>query len=96
MIEIVKKIKIYNFKELDQNIQENIINDFINMIVEMTNFEELNKNSNLYKAYKKCKELRTPWFLGQYIWDYDKKNILKMCKNYNYLKNGEIYEEEQL
>ena len=95
MIEIVKKIKIYDFKELDQNIQENIINDFINMIVEMTNFEKLNKNSNLYKAYKKCKELQTPWFLGQYIWDYDKKNILKMCKSYNYLKNGEIYEEEE-
>lgn len=37
MIEIVKKIKIYDFKELDQNIQENIINDFVNMIVEMTN-----------------------------------------------------------
>lgn len=95
MIEIVKKIKIYDFKELDQNIQENIINDFINMIVEMTNFEELNKNSNLYKAYKKCEELQTPWFLGQYIWDYDKKNVLKMCKSYNYLKNGEIYEEEE-
>ena len=28
MIEIVKKIKIYDFKELDQNIQEKIINDF--------------------------------------------------------------------
>lgn len=95
MIEVVKTIKIYDFKELDKNIQENIINDFINMIIEMTNFEELNKNSNLYKAYKKCKELQTPWFLGQYILDYDKKNILKMCKSYNYLKNGEIYEEEE-
>ena len=34
MIEIVKKIKIYDFKELDQNIQEKIINDFITMIIE--------------------------------------------------------------
>lgn len=25
----------------------------------------------------------------------DEKNILKMCKSYNYLENGEIYEEEE-
>lgn len=93
MIEIVKKIKIYDFKELDQNIQEKIINNFITMIIEMTNFEELNKNTNLYKAYKKAEELKTPWFTGQYIWKYDKKHILEMCRSYTYLENGEIYEE---
>ena len=92
MIEIAKKIKIYDFKELKKDIQNKIIENFIDTIINSTNFEELNKNSNLYKAYKKCEELQTPWFLGSYIWDYDKKNILKMCKSYNYLKNGEIYE----
>lgn len=95
MFEITKKIKVYDFKELKEDIKEKVINEFINMIIEMTNFEELNKNSNLYKAYKECKELQTPWFLGSYIWEYDGKNILKMCKSYNYLENGEIYEEEE-
>lgn len=95
MIEITKKIKVYDFKELKEDIKERVIDEFINTIIKMTNFEELNKNSNLYKAYKKCKELQTPWFLGSYIWEYDEKNILKMCKSYNYLENGEIYEEEE-
>lgn len=94
MVTLTKQIEIYNFKELSTETQEKIINEFVQMIVENTNFEELDKHTNLYKAYKKCEELKTPWFLGQYIWEYDKKNILKMCKNYNYLKNGEIYCEE--
>lgn len=96
MIEMNKKIKIYNFKELKSNVQEKIINNFINMIIENTNFENLNKNSNLYKAYKKAEENKVPWFLGEFIYEYDLKNILKMCTNYSYLENGEIYvcEEE--
>lgn len=92
MIKVIKETKIYNFKELENKVQDKVINNFINMLVQFTDFEKLNKNTNLYKAYKKANELKTPWFLGQYIWEYDKKNILGMCKNYNYLENGEIYE----
>lgn len=95
MVKIEKEIKIYNFKELKENIQNEIIENFIDMIIDSTNFEQLNKNTNLYKAYKKAKMMKTPWFLGQYIWEYDKKNILRMCRNYTYLENGEIYIEEE-
>lgn len=77
MVEVEKKIKIYNFKELKEDVQNKIIEDFINIIINNTNFEELNKNSNLYKAYKKCEELQTPWFIGQYIWEYDKKTYIR-------------------
>lgn len=95
MEEVIRKIKVYKFDELSKVVQESIINKVVSILVDTTNFEELNKNSNLYKAYKKANEMMTPWFIGQYIWDYDKKNILKMCKSYNYLNNGEIYEEEE-
>lgn len=95
MLEITRKIKIYKFKELKENVQEKIINDFITMIAQETNFEELNKNTNLYKAYLECERMQTPWFLGQYIWEYDKNHILKMCNSYNYTSNGEIYYEEE-
>lgn len=91
MIKIMKEIEIYNFKELKENIKQMVINSFINMIVENTNFEELNKNTNLYKAYLKCKKMQTPWFISDYVWEYDKKHILKMCNFYNYTKNGQIY-----
>lgn len=64
MVEVEKKIKIYNFKELKEDIQNKIIENFIDMIINSTNFEELNKNTNLYKAYKKAEELKTPWFIG--------------------------------
>ena len=72
-----KKIKIYNFKELKEDIQNKVIDNFINMIINFTNFEELNKNTNLYKAYKKAEMMKTPYFLGQYIWEYDKKTYIR-------------------
>lgn len=95
MVEVEKKIKIYNFKELKEDVQNKIIEDFINIIINNTNIEKLNKNTNLYKAYKKAEELKAPWFTGQYIWEYDKKHILEMCRSYTYLENGEIYVEEE-
>ena len=85
------KITIYNFKELDENTQNKIINNYIDFLINTTDFTKLHKNTNLYKAFKDCKRMQTPWFINQYIWNYCKNQILKECKKYNYFKNGEIY-----
>ncbi len=87
----VMKIKVYEFKELNEETQNKVINNTIDFITSITNFETINKNTNFYKAYKKAEELQTPWFLGQYLWDYAKNQILKMCKQYYYFKDGEIF-----
>lgn len=69
--------KLYRFKDLSETAKERAINDYITFLVEVTEFEKLHHNSNLYKACKIAEEMRTPWFIGEYIWDYCKKSILK-------------------
>ena len=87
---ITKTINIYKISELDGNTQNKIINQYIDEIVETTDFENLNKNTNLYKAYKKSIQLKTPWFLGQFVWEYCQKQIIKDLKQDYYTIDGEL------
>lgn len=93
MKKIVKEFNIYKFNELKEESKDKVINNFIKELVEFTNFSKISKNSNLYKAYKQCEDLQTPWFIGSYIYDYCKKDILKEAKKYMYYENGNIYFE---
>lgn len=54
------------------------------------------KEFNIYKfneLKEECEDLQTPWFIGHYIYDYCKKDILKKAKKYMYYENGNIYFE---
>ena len=88
---ITKQINIYKFDELDENIQNKIITDYIDFILNTTDFEKINKNTNLYRAYKRCERMQTPWFIHQYVFDYCKRQILKVVKEYEYLQNGKMF-----
>lgn len=88
---IVKKINIYKFNELNKESQDKVISDYIDFVVDTTNFDDISKNSNLYKAFKKANEMRTLWFLGSYIWQLCEKQILKEVNKCEYLENGEIF-----
>lgn len=89
------KVYIYEFEELDADIQQFVIAQYIEELIEFTDFEEdIEKDSGLYEAYKKCKELKTPWFLSGMIWQNCKEEIIESVKCYEYYKNGERYIEE--
>ena len=88
------EISIYKFKELKKEIQEKVISDYIMMLVETTDFEEINKHTKIYKAYKKAEEMQTPWFIGNFIWEYCEEQILKDLNKLEFKKDGEIYYEE--
>lgn len=92
---VTKKYNVYSFDELCEESKEKAINDYIDFLVQVTDFESLNKNSNMYKAYKKANEMRTPWFLGSYVWEYCQKQIMKELKGsqYEYLENGSVFVE---
>lgn len=83
--------KIYKFDELKEDVKLKIINQLIELIIDTTDFEKLHKNSNLYKAYKKSEDLKTPWFLGEFIFDMCKPYVLKKCRQYEYYENGIVY-----
>ena len=87
-----KIVELIEFNELSDEVQESIIDDTIRYIIDTTNFEKLNKNTKLYKAYKDCEKNKTPWFLGQYIWEYCKKMVLKECRRWSYSEDGSIAE----
>lgn len=86
-----KTIKIYKFDELDETVKNAIINTYIETLLISIDISKLNKKTNLYKAIKKANDLKTPWFTGQYVWDFCKNNILKDVKKYEYLEDGSIY-----
>jgi len=88
---ITKQVNIYKFDELDEKTQNKIITDYITFWLDTIDFEKLNKNTNLYKAIKQCEKMQTPWFIHQYVFDYCKKQILKIVKSYEYLANGEMF-----
>lgn len=89
---ITKEYKVYKFDELSEDAKNKIINEYIETIILTTDFSMLNKNTNLYQAFKESEKMQTPWFLGQYIWEYCEKQILKELKKHEYYENGGFYE----
>lgn len=87
-------INIYKFEELKEEVKEKVIEEYIKFLITTTDFEKINKNSNLYKAYKESTEMQTPWFLGSYIYDFCKKQIMKDINAQEYYKNGDIFIKE--
>ena len=89
---IIKKINIYKYDELEETAKNRVINEYIEAIILTTDFSMLDKRSNLYRAFKESEKMQTPWFLGQYIWEYCEKQILKTLKSHKYYENGGLYE----
>lgn len=88
------EINIYKFKELEEEIQEKVICNYIDTLIATTDFDELSKNSNMYKAYKEAEKNQTPWFLGQIIWEYCEEQILKNISKLEFKKNGDVFYKE--
>lgn len=78
------------FDELSEKVKERVINDFISLLIDITDFSTLSHNSNLYRAYKESDKMKTPWFIGEYIWEYCEKQILKELRKYRYTKEGKV------
>lgn len=91
MEETKREIELFKFKELNKDVQESVINSTIDRLIETTDFSKLNHNSNMYKAYKRSVNLKTPWFLGQFIWEYCEKAVRKMLNEFYYDTYGTPY-----
>jgi len=86
-------IDLYTFDELSEDLKTKVINQHIDTLIEVVDFESLNHNSNMYKAYRESEKMQTPWFIGEYIWDYCKKQIQEDVRAFEYYDNGEIFDE---
>jgi len=91
MKKVKKEYEVYNFNELSEESKNQAINDTIKFFIECFDYENL--SDNMKKAINEAEKMRTPWFIGEYIWEYAKEEILENCRQYEYLKNGIIFNE---
>jgi len=86
-----KLINIYEFKELSTEVQNKVIEDEIEFAIEEYN-TDISTYAGVGKAIKISEELHTPWFLGQYVFDYCKDELYKYVEKYYYTKEGKTAE----
>ena len=84
-----KEFQTYRYNELDKVAQEKAVNDYINFVIDCYNYEQM--SDKMKKAVEKAEAMQTPWFVGSYIWEYCKEEILEAVKDYTYFKNGNIF-----
>ena len=89
---IIKTItRGYEFNELSEEAKNRAINDHIEFWCECRQYDEENKG-NFERAVDKAEEMRTPWFVGEYIADYCMDEIIKEIELNEYLfdVNGKL------
>ena len=74
----------YEFDELSEEAQNKAISDHINFWMEVREFDEENKG-NFEKAVDEAEKMKTPWFMGEYIYDYCKNEIIQEIEANKYL-----------
>ena len=90
---VTKTIDVYKFDELGEDAKDRAIDDTVAFIIETTDFDKLNKDSNLYKAYRRTVELKTPWFLGSHIMERCEAMVMKLARQWEYTEDGEVFAE---
>jgi TorA maturation chaperone TorD len=70
----ITRTKLYIFNELPVKAQEKAINDHINFLLEVNQWETA--SDNFKKAVNKAEAMLTPWFTGSYVYEYCKDEIL--------------------
>lgn len=96
MTDIMVKTTIYRFNDLDTDAKNRALNEEIKFIIEYVDLERLDDNyavyPNLKKAYDECEKMKTPWFLGQYIYEYSGQFIQTTLQDlYYFKKNGVVF-----
>lgn len=86
---VTKHYEVYSFNELNHTAREKAINDAIMFYIECVPFE--NMSNDMQRAINEADDMKTPWFVGSYIFEYCKDEILEFCSDYDYLENGKIF-----
>ena len=88
---ITMKYNVYKFDELSLEAKNKAMSDRINVWIEHIPFDKISHNSKIYKVYKECEEMQTPWFLSEYILEQCKEQVLKELKELEFLADGELF-----
>ena len=86
----IKETKVYKFDELTQEAQDVAINDHINFMLEVTEYEQA--SDNFKKAIDTAEAMQTPWFAGSYVYEYCKDEVIENIKinEYEFTEDGKL------
>lgn len=90
MRKVTVEYEVYPFAELGEDAQNRAVNHAIAGFMELE-LDDL--SDNMKRAVVDAEAMRTPWFTGEYIWDYAEAEVLDYVKELEYLKNGTIFFE---
>jgi hypothetical protein len=90
MQKITKEYTIYEFDELDKEAQDYAIDSLISLYIKCMPYDEM--SPDMKKACTKAEEMKTPWFTGEYIWEYCEDEIMEELKRHTYYEDGKVYE----
>jgi len=80
----------YEFNNLSKEAKEKVNNDTISFLLDT--YDGNYDSENMKKAISKSEYMKTPWFAGEYVWEYCKEEIKEMLEINKYLfdEEGEI------
>jgi hypothetical protein len=89
MKSVTKTYDVYDYDELSGEAQNKVINDTVRFLLEVTEYDDL--SPDMRRAVDKSEQMQTPWFVGEYVWDYAQDEVVMVAKSYKYLSTGEIF-----
>jgi len=78
----------YEYDDLNETAKMIAVNECIRFMIETFDIEHSTKDFR--KAVTKSEDMHTPWFLGEYVWEYCKKEVLLMVHHNLYDKRGKV------
>ena len=88
---ITVTIDLYTYDELDETSQNTAINDLINAWMDVPDLVPEEARKEYDRACNDAEAMQTPWFCGEYIWDYCKEWVLNVAKEVYYTEDGKYH-----
>ena len=82
-------LECYKFGELDEDARQLAIEETISFVLELYTYEE--QSDNIQNAIDQAEKMRTPWFVNSYVWDFAQDEIMDLCHQFEYTKNGKPF-----
>ena len=88
---VTKKYQVYKFAELSDKAKEKAISDHIEFWLETMDYEQ--GSDGFKQAINESERMQTPWFVGSYVYDYCKDEIVDeiLLNDYDFLRDGSIF-----
>jgi hypothetical protein len=92
---ITKTFTLYNFDELNEDVKNTVINEYIDELSYLYSSDQLDETQDFVKeAFLEAELLRTPWFFGEIVLEKAKDKILERLTQREFLSDGTIFSED--